>query len=134
MGWSIDMVQDANLVVNALDMAIKNRRSDPGGTVQTDPGAQISSSAFTNRIRSSGWMTSSGTIGDGLDNAMMKSFWISVQVEMLNRKKWRTRIELANDRFEYIEIFFNRQRCHPRFGYRATIKYELTCENQSVPA
>lgn len=134
VGWSIDTVQDANLVVNALDMAIKNRRPEPGGIVHADHGTQFTSWAFTNKIRSSGMMPSFGTIGDGLDNAMMESFWSSTQIEMLNRKKWKTRIELANAMFDYIEIFYNRQRRHSGLGYRTPIEYELTYENQTIPA
>ncbi len=52
-------------------------------------------------------MPSFGTVGDGLDNAMMESFWSSMQIELLNRKRWKTRIELANAIFDYIEIFYN---------------------------
>ena len=66
VGWSIDTVQDANLVVNALDMAIKNRRPEPGGIVHADHGTQFTSWAFTNKIRSSGMMPSIGSIGDCL--------------------------------------------------------------------
>jgi putative transposase len=134
VGWSIDSVQDANLVVNALDMAIKNRAPTPGGVVHADHGTQFTSWAFTNKIRSSGMMPSFGSIGDGLDNAMMESFWSSMQIEMLNRKKWKTRVELANAMFDYIEIFYNRQRRHSQLGYRTPIEYELTYENQLIPA
>lgn len=134
VGWSIDTVQDANLVVNALDMAIKNRRPEPGGIVHADHGTQFTSWAFTNKIRSSGMMPSFGSIGDGLDNAMMESFWSSMQIEMLNRKKWKTRIELANAMLDYIEIFYNRQRRHSGLGYRTPIEYELTYENRTIPA
>jgi putative transposase len=134
VGWSIDTVQDANLVVNALDMAIKNRRPEPGGIVHADHGTQFTSWAFTNKIRSSGMMPSFGTVGDGLDNAMMESFWSSMQIEMLNRKKWKTRIELANAMFDYIEIFYDRQRRHSGLGYRTPIEYELTYEQQTIPA
>ena len=86
VGWSIDTVQDANLVVNTLDMAIKNRGPTPGAVVHADHGAQFISWVFTNKIRSSGMMPSFGSIGDGLDNAMMESFWSSMQIEMLKRK------------------------------------------------
>lgn len=134
VGWSIDTVQDANLVVNALDMAIKNRRPEPGGIVHADHGTQFTSWAFTNKIRASGMMPSFGSVGDGLDNAMMEPFWSSMQIEMLNRKKWKTRLELANAMFDYIEIFYNRQRRHSGLGYRTPIEYELTYENQSIPA
>lgn len=125
IGWSIDSVQNSNLVVNALDMAIKNRRPRPGGVVHADHGAQFTSWAFTDRIRSAGLMPSFGTIGDGLDNAMMESFWSSMQIELLNRKRWKTRVELSNAMFDYIEIFYNRQRRHSQLNYVSPIEFEL---------
>ena len=120
IGWSIDTVQDSNLVVNALDMAIKNRNPSPGGVVHADHGVQFTSWAFTNRIKEAGLMPSFGSVGDGLDNAMMESFWSSMQIELLNRKRRKTRIELADAIFEYIEIFHNRQRQHCRSGISHT--------------
>ena len=125
IGWSIDSVQNSNLVVNALDMAIKNRRPRPGGVVHADHGAQFTSWAFTDRIKSAGLMPSFGTIGDGLDNAMMESFWSSMQIELLNRKRWKTRVELSNAMFDYIEIFYNRQRRHSQLNYVSPIEFEL---------
>jgi putative transposase len=125
IGWSIDRVQNSNLVVNALDMAIKNRRPSPGGVVHADHGAQFTSWAFTDRIRSAGLMPSFGTVGDGLDNAMMESFWSSMQIELLNRKRWKTRVELSNAMFDYIEIFYNRQRRHSQLDYVSPIEFEL---------
>lgn len=67
VGWSIDNCQDSTLVVNALDMAIKNRKPLPGGIVHADHGVQFTSWAFTNKIRSAGLMPSFGTIGDCYD-------------------------------------------------------------------
>lgn len=75
VGWSIDSRQDSTLVVNALDMALRNRRPEPGGIVHADHGAQFTSWVFGERIRSAGLLPSFGTVGDGLDNAMMESFW-----------------------------------------------------------
>ena len=118
-------MQNSNLVVNALDMAIKNRRPAPGGVVHADHGAQFTSWAFTDRIRSAGLMPSLGTVGDGLDNAMMESFWSSIEIELLNRKRSKTRVELSNVMFDYIEIFYNRQRRHSQLDYVSTIKFEL---------
>ncbi len=60
---------------------------------------------FGEKIRSAGLLPSLGSIGDGLDNAMMDSFWSSVQIELLDRQKWNTRLELAYAIFDYIEIF-----------------------------
>ena len=134
VGWSIDNAQDSNLVVNALDMAIKNRQPVAGGIVHADHGVQFTSWAFTNKIRASGLMPSFGTIGDCYDNSMMESFWSSMQIELLNRKKWRTRVDLANAIFEYIEIFYNRQRRHSQLGYSTPIEHELRFNQTSIPA
>lgn len=105
IGWAIDSKQDSTLVVNALDMVIRARQPAPGGVVHADHGVQFTSWVFTQKIRSAGLLPSFGTVGDGLDNAMMESFWSSMQIELLNRKKWKTRVELANAIFEYIEVF-----------------------------
>jgi transposase InsO family protein len=134
VGWSIDTRQDSALVINALDMAIRNRQPAPGGIVHADHGVQFTSWAFGDKIRSAGLMPSFGSVGDGLDNAMMESFWSSMQIELLNRKKWKTRVELANAIFEYIEIFYNRQRRHSSIGYRTPIEYELRSETTPVTA
>jgi transposase InsO family protein len=134
IGWSIDSVQNSNLVVNALDMAIKNRRPEPGGVVHADHGTQFTSWSFTDRIRSAGLMPSFGTVGDGLDNAMMESFWSSMQIELLNRKRWKTRVELSNVMFDYIEIFYSRQRRHSGLNYVSPIEFELTSNHQPKTA
>lgn len=134
VGWSIDSRQDSTLVVNALDMAIRNRRPEPGGVVHADHGVQFTSWAFGERIRTAGLLPSFGTVGDGLDNAMMESFWSSMQIELLNRRKWKTRVELANAIFEYVEIFHNRQRRHSALGYKTPIEYELASPAQPATA
>lgn len=133
VGWSTDNCQDSTLVVNTLDMAIKNRKPPPGGVVHVDHGVQFTSWAFTDKLRSAGLMPSFGTIGDGYDNAMMQSLWSSMQIELLNRKKWRTRLDVANAIFDYIEIFYNRQRRHSQIDDVSPIEYELRFENPSVP-
>ena len=94
---------------------------------------QFTSWAFTNKIRAAGLMPSFGSIGDGYDNAMMESFWSSMQIELLNRKRWRTRVDLANAIFDYIEIFYNRQRRHSGISYVSPVEHELRYE-ASVPA
>ena len=134
VGWSIDNAQDSTLVVNALDMAIKNRQPAAGGIVHADHGVQFTSWAFTNKIRASGLMPSFGTIGDRYDNSMMEFFWSSMQIELLNRKKWRTRVDLANAIFDYIEIFYNRQRRHLQLGYSTPIEHELRPNQTFIPA
>lgn len=124
MGWSIDSTQTATLVTNALGMAIANRSPRPGTIIHSDHGVQFTSWAFTERARRSGLVPSMGSIGDCYDNAVIESFWGRMQTELLNRQRWKTRIELANAIFEYLEIFHNRQRRHSALGMRTPIEYE----------
>ena len=93
--------------------------------MHADHEVQFTSWAFTNKIRNSGLMPSSGTIGDCWDNAMMEPFWSSMQIELLNRKKWWTRLDLANAIFDCIEIFYYRQRRHSQLGYLSPVEHEL---------
>ncbi|WRZ45522.1 integrase core domain-containing protein [Streptomyces sp. NBC_00151] len=77
---------------------------------------------------------STGRVGAAGDNAATESFWSSMQIELLNRRRWKTRVELANAIFEYIEVFHNRQRRHSALGYRTPIEYELLSEQDTIPA
>jgi transposase InsO family protein len=86
--------------------------------------AQYTSWAFTQRAKDSGLLPSMGTIGDAYDNAVIESFWARMQTELLDRRQWKTRVELANAIFEYLEIFHNRQRRHSSLGWRTPIEYE----------
>jgi hypothetical protein len=69
---------------------------------------QFGSWTFTDRAEASGLLPSMGNIADCFDNAMIESFWSRIQVELLDRRRWNTRIELANAMFEYLEIWHNR--------------------------
>jgi transposase InsO family protein len=134
VGWSIDSSPTSSLVTSALGMAIGNRRPTNGTVIHSDQGTQFTSWAFTHRARQSGLVPSMGSIGDCYDNAAMESFWARMQVELLNRKRWRTRIELANAIFEYLEIFHNRQRRHSSLGMRTPIEYERIHHNNPPAA
>jgi len=74
-----------------------------------------------------------GTVGDAFDDAVIESFWARLQTELLNRKKWKTRIELSAALFEYLEIFHNRTRRHSALGILAPIEFE-TVNNQTAAA
>ena len=125
VGWSIDSRPTASLVTNALGMAIDNRRPTPGETViHSDQGTQFTSWAFTQRAIDSGLLPSMGTVGDCFDNAMIESFWSRMQVELLDRQRWHTRLELANAIFDYLEIWHNRQRRHTALGMLTPIEFE----------
>jgi transposase InsO family protein len=124
VGWSIDSAPTAALVTNALGMAIESRKPPAGAIIHSDRGVQFGSWAFTDRAKASGLVPSMGSIGDCYDNSMIESFWSRMQVEFLDRRRWKTRIELANAIFEYLEIWHNRQRRHSRLGMLTPIEFE----------
>ena len=131
VGWSIDASPTAALVTNALGMAIEGRHPD-GTVIHSDQGTQFTSWAFTRRALDSGLLPSMGSVGSCFDNAMIESFWSRMQVELLDRRRWRTRVELANAIFEYLEIFHNRQRRHSRLGMLTPIEFETRHQTETV--
>jgi putative transposase len=85
------------LVTDALGMAIMRRKPENDTTIlHSDHGSQYTSWAFGQRLRTVGLLASMGTVGDCYDNAMMESFWGTLQLEILDRQPWKTRDELAN--------------------------------------
>jgi transposase InsO family protein len=105
-------------------MAIEQRRPTNDTVIHSDQGTQFTSWAFTRRARDSGLLPSMGSVGDCFDNAVMEAFWSRMQVELLDRKRWSTRVELANAIFEYLEIFHNRQRRHSSLGMLTPVEFE----------
>lgn len=132
VGWSIDSSPTAALVTNALGMAIGHRKPAAGTVIHSDHGTQFTSWAFTQRAIDSGLVPSMGSIGDCFDNAVIESFWSRVQVELLDRKRWRTRVELSNALFEYLEIFHNRQRRHSSLGMLTPVEFETRQQKETA--
>jgi putative transposase len=124
IGWSIETTPTAALVTNALGMAIESRKPAAGTLIHSDQGVQFTSWAFSQRAKASGLVPSMGGVGACYDNAMIESFWSRMQVELLDRQRWRTRLELANAIFDYLEIFHNRQRRHSSLGMLSPIEFE----------
>ena len=75
-----------------------------------------------------------GSVGDCYENAVIEAFWSRVQVELLNRQRWRTRVELANALFEYLEVFHNRQRRHSSLGMLTPVEYEVQHQRMTTAA
>jgi transposase InsO family protein len=109
-------------------MAIDQRGPLAETVIHSDQGTQFTSWAFTRRAIDSGLLPSMGSVGDCFDNAVIESFWSRMQVELLDRKRWRTRVELANAIFEYLEIFHNRQRRHSALGMLTPVEFEARRE------
>ncbi|HLF43564.1 MAG TPA: IS3 family transposase [Acidimicrobiia bacterium] len=125
IGWSIADHLRTELVVDALDMACWRRKPAPGEVIHhADHGSQYTSWAFGQRLRQAGLLGSMGTVGDALDNAMAESFFGTLQLELLDRRRWQTRRELAQGIFEYIEAFYNPERRHTKINYLSPTEYE----------
>lgn len=80
--------------------------------IDSQRGIEFGSSALTDRVKASGLVPSMGQHRDCYDNTMIESFWSRMQTDLLDRKKWTTRVELANAMFDYLEICHNRRRRH----------------------
>jgi putative transposase len=106
-------------------MSIYNEVNKPVLRRPVERGQQYTSLISGAYAKQSGIDLSIGSIGDCYDNAMIEAFWSRMQVELLNTRRWKTRVELANAIFEYIEIFHNRRRRHSALGMRTPIEYEL---------
>jgi transposase InsO family protein len=87
------------------------------GVATTGESGQFTAWTFTENLRRLGLLSSMGTVGDYYDNAPMESFSGSMQIELLNRKKWRTKMELSLAIAEYIEHFYNSDRRHNSLGH-----------------
>ncbi len=125
VGWSIADHLRSELVVDALEMARWRRRPAPGQTVlHSDRGTQYTSWAFGHRLRDAGLLGSMGRVGSAYDNAMMESFFSTLQRELLDRRQWQTRRELASAIFEWIEAWYNPLRRHTSVGNLSPVDYE----------
>jgi putative transposase len=125
VGWSIAAHMRKELVLDALGMAVLRRGPGDGKRIlHSDHGSQYTSWAWGQRLQKSGILGSMGSIGDCFDNAMMESFWSTLQLEVLDRRIWRTRGELANAIFEWIECWYNPTRRHSSNGMHSPVDFE----------
>ena len=132
VGFSISRHCDSDLVNGALSMAATSRQTSAETVIHSDHGSQFTSWAFSRNIARIGLSGSMGTIGDCYDNAPMESFWGSMQIELLNRKKWTSVLELSEAMADYIENFYNSQRRHSSIGYLTPDEFEVV--NTTNPA
>ncbi len=124
VGWSIADHMRSDLVLDALEMARWRRRPGPGAVVHSDRGSQYTSWVFGQRLRSAGLLGSMGRVASSVDNGMIESFWSTMQRELLDRRTWATRNDLATAIFEWIEAFYNPVRRHSALGYLSPTEYE----------
>ena len=124
VGWSMADHLRAELVVGALEMALWNRRPQQGVIHHSDHGGQYASLLFGERCQAVGICCSMGSVGDCYDNAMAESFFATLECELLARQQFATHLEARSALFEYIEVFYNRQRRHSALGYLSPEAFE----------
>jgi putative transposase len=124
VGWAIADHLRAELVVDALEMAVARRRPDTGLIHHSDAGGQYVSLIFTRRCRAVGIEISMGQRGDCFDNSVLESFHATLKKDLIHRRSWPTKTEARTAVFEYIEAFYNRRRRHSRLGMRSPVDFE----------
>lgn len=124
VGWSMADHMRSELVVQALDMAVRHRQPGAGLVHHSDHGSQYTSLAFSRRCREAGIAQSMGSVGDCYDNAMAESFFATLECELIARCHWRTHDEARMAIFDFIETFYNPTRRHSALGYRSPAAHE----------
>ena len=133
VGWSMANHLRTELVLDALEMAIGQRRPD-GVIHHSDQGSQYTSLAFGKRCKEAGVRPSMGSVGDAYDNAMCESFFATLECELLERRRFASQAEAKIACFSFIEGWYNPARLHSALGYRSPIAYEHAIEVQSTEA
>ena len=124
VGWSMDDNMRVSLVNDALEMAIKRRNPPLGLVWHTDRGSQYASYAHKDLLQEYGIIQSMSRKGNCWDNAVAESFFHSLKTEFTNHEIFKTRAQANEMIFEYIEVFYNRQRMHSSNNYLSPIEYE----------
>jgi len=124
VGWAMATHLRAELVVDALQMAVGQRRPKSDVIHHSDQGSQYTSLAFGARCKEAGVRPSMGSVGDAYDNAMCESFFATLECELLDRRRFASQAEARVACFSFIEGFYNPVRLHSALGYRSPIRYE----------
>jgi len=125
VGWSMSNRMTAQLVCDALTMAIWLRRPKAGLIHHSDRGSQYASHAFRRLLKAHGILGSMSRKGDCWDNAVVESFFGSLKQERVHWRHYQTRYEAQQDILDYISMFYNSYRLHSYLGYKSPNQYEM---------
>lgn len=125
VGWAMDDNMRVKLVNDALLMAITQRKPKAGLLWHTDRGSQYASESHRALLAQHGFRQSMSRKGNCWDNAVAESFFHSLKIELVNHCHFETRAEAKQAIFEYIEVFYNRERRHSANGYKSPVNYEM---------
>lgn len=124
VGWAMSDTPDQHVVATALRMALAQRQPIPGLLHHTDQGPQYTSLAYRALLAAHGLTASLSRKGNCYDNAVMESFFSTLKNELVHDRDYRSREEARAEVFEFIEVFYNRQRLHQRLGYVSPLQFE----------
>lgn len=124
VGWALRTQLHQELMLTALRMALRHRRVPGGGLHHSDRGVQYASGAYQALLKTAGFTSSMSRVGDCWDNAVVESFFATLTKELLLDRVFATRAEASRELFEFIEIWYNRQRRHSSLGYRSPAEFE----------
>lgn len=132
VGWAMDKRMTSELVVNALMMAYWKRKPKAGIIFHSDRGSQYASNAFQECLKKYGFRSSMSGKGNCFDNAVAETFFHSLKVELVHDVKFETRVQGKSEIFNYIEIFYNRNRLHSTLNYCTPFEFEQKYEERKV--
>jgi putative transposase len=124
VGWSMAEHMRKELTIDALNAALSQRKPIDNAIHHSDQGVQYASHEYQARLRNAGLICSMSRKGDCYDNAVVESFFGSLKTELVYLNRFKTREEARQQVFEYIEVFYNRQRLHSSLGFLSPVDYE----------
>lgn len=124
VGWNMSPSIDSALVLGALRMALLRERPKPGLIFHSDRGVQYASSAHRQALRAAGLAASMSRRANCYDNAAMESFWSTLKLELVYRRRYESHPQARAELFDYIEAFYNRQRAHSALGYLSPVDFQ----------
>jgi putative transposase len=125
VGWAMSERIDTVLVLNALAMALLHRHPPAQLLLHTDRGVQYASGDYRQALKVARLVPSMSRKGNCYDNATMESFWSTLKLELVYRRGFDSRTQAHTEIFDYIEIFYNRQRAHSALNYDSPVDFEL---------
>lgn len=132
VGWAIADHMRAELVCDALTMALQHRRPAPGAIFHSDRGTQYTSKEFRSLLAEHEMRQSLSRPRQCWDNAVAESFFATIKAELVDRRGWATVAQVRHAVFEYIEVFYNRRRLHSSLGYKTPAAYEATIHHHTA--
>ena len=124
VGWSISTRNDVELNLDALNMAIDNRKPQPGLIHHSDQGRPYAARKYLDRLASEQMRPSMSRKGDCWDNAVAESFFATLEFELLEDQVMESRAVARAKLSEFIEVFYNRQRAHQTLGYKTPLEMD----------